>query len=75
MAKASIKRGDIYFITGIEATGSEQGGERPAVIVSNDIGNKYAPSRGGGLPHDKEKNRHSHARLYQLGGASVNRPL
>lgn len=43
MAKASIKRGDIYFITGIEATGSEQGGERPAVIVSNDIGNKYAP--------------------------------
>ena len=43
MAKASIKRGDIYFITGIEATGSEQGGERPAVIVSNDTGNKYAP--------------------------------
>ena len=43
MARASIKRGDIYFITGIEATGSEQGGERPAVIVSNDTGNKYAP--------------------------------
>ena len=43
MAKAGIKRGDIYFITGIEATGSEQGGERPAVIVSNDTGNKYAP--------------------------------
>ena len=41
MAKAGIKRGDIYFITGIEATGSEQGGERPAVIVSNDTGNKY----------------------------------
>lgn len=38
-----IKRGDIYFITGAEGIGSEQAGERPAVIVSNDIGNRYAP--------------------------------
>lgn len=43
MTKASIKRGDIYFITGATGTGSEQAGERPAIIVSNDAGNRYAP--------------------------------
>lgn len=43
MARSSVKRGDIYFVTGTEATGSEQAGERPAIIVSNDTGNKYAP--------------------------------
>ena len=55
MAKAGIKRGDIYFITGIEATGSEQGGERPAVIVSNDTGNKYAPVVEAAYPTTKRK--------------------
>lgn len=38
-----VKRGDIYFVAGTEATGSEQRGNRPAVIVSNNIGNRYAP--------------------------------
>ena len=39
----NIRRGDIYYITGAYGTGSEQTGERPAVIVSNDTGNKHAP--------------------------------
>lgn len=43
MARGSVKRGDIYFVTGTEATGSEQAGERPAIIVSNDTGNKHSP--------------------------------
>ena len=39
----TVKRGDIYFIAGTATTGSEQGGDRPAIIVSNDIGNRFAP--------------------------------
>ena len=36
-------RGEIFFINEGESTGSEQGGARPGIIVSNDIGNKHAP--------------------------------
>lgn len=37
-------RGEIFYIRSeSEYTGNEQGGGRPAVIVSNDIGNKAAP--------------------------------
>lgn len=39
----AVKRGDIYFVNGAYGTGSEQRGERPAIIVSNDTGNTYAP--------------------------------
>lgn len=39
----NVKRGDIYFVTEAYTTGSEQAGERPAIIVSNDTGNKHAP--------------------------------
>lgn len=42
VTNTSIKRGDIYYITATEATGSEQAGDRPAIVVSNDIGNRYA---------------------------------
>lgn len=38
-----MKRGDIYFVVGGAAVGSEQTANRPAVIVSNDIGNRFAP--------------------------------
>lgn len=30
-------------MVGGAATGSEQGGDRPAIIVSNNVGNKYSP--------------------------------
>lgn len=43
MTQINVKRGDIYFITGSYGTGSEQMGERPAIVVSNDTGNRYAP--------------------------------
>lgn len=43
MYAGDVKRGDIYYVTGAYGTGSEQTGERPAIIVSNDIGNRYAP--------------------------------
>lgn len=41
--KKLIERGDIYYILHNEATGSEQKRRRPAVIVSNDIGNVHSP--------------------------------
>lgn len=43
MTSRSARRGDIYYIRGAYGTGSEQRGERPAIIVSNDTGNTHAP--------------------------------
>lgn len=44
-AQREYKRGDIVYVKNISSlcVGSEQTKSRPAVIVSNDIGNKYAP--------------------------------
>lgn len=38
-----FKRGEIYYIESDNAVGCEQRGTRPALIVGNDIGNKYSP--------------------------------
>ena len=38
-----MKRGEIYYINNENAVGCEQRGIRPAVIVGNDMGNKYSP--------------------------------
>lgn len=35
-------RGDIFYIYRDEVTGSEQEGGRPAIIVSNDVGNEFS---------------------------------
>lgn len=43
MRAATVKRGDIFYVAETETTGSEQGGNRPAIVVSNDTGNRYAP--------------------------------
>lgn len=40
----TIKRGDIYYAELSPVIGSEQGGTRPVLIISNDIGNKYSPT-------------------------------
>lgn len=39
-----IKRGDIYYAELNPVIGSEQGGKRPVLIISNDIGNKHSPT-------------------------------
>lgn len=39
-----IKRGDIYYAELNPIIGSEQGGERPVIVISNDKGNKYSPT-------------------------------
>ena len=38
-----ILRGQIRYIEPTQATGSEQRGGRPAIIVSNNVGNLHAP--------------------------------
>ena len=40
----TIKRGDIYYAELNPVIGSEQGGTRPVLIISNDIGNKHSPT-------------------------------
>jgi mRNA interferase MazF len=36
-----IKRGEIYWVDWNPARGSEQSGSRPALVIQNDVGNKY----------------------------------
>lgn len=42
--KKTIKRGEIYYANLNPVIGSEQGGRRPVLIISNDIGNKHSPT-------------------------------
>ncbi len=37
-----IKRGEIYWVDWSPGRGSEQSGVRPALVVLNDIGNKFS---------------------------------
>jgi len=39
-----VKRGEIYWVEFDPVKGSEQGGLRPALIVQNDVGNRYSPT-------------------------------
>jgi mRNA interferase MazF len=40
----AVKRGEIYWVEFDPVKGSEQGGLRPAVVVQNDVGNRYSPT-------------------------------
>jgi mRNA interferase MazF len=40
----SVRRGEIYWVEFSPVKGSEQGGLRPALVVQNDIGNRYSPT-------------------------------
>jgi mRNA interferase MazF len=40
----AAKRGEIYWVSFDPVKGSEQGGLRPALIVQNDLGNRYSPT-------------------------------
>ena len=44
MKALKVKRGQIYYADLSPVIGSEQGGMRPVVIISNDIGNIYSPT-------------------------------
>ena len=40
----TIKRGDIFYADLNPVVGSEQGGTRPVLIISNDRGNRHSPT-------------------------------
>ena len=40
----TIRRGDIYYAELNPVVGSEQGGTRPVLIISNDTGNRHSPT-------------------------------
>jgi mRNA interferase MazF len=39
-----VKRGEIYWVQFDPVKGSEQGGLRPALVVQQDVGNRYSPT-------------------------------
>ncbi len=39
-----ISRGDIFIVDLSPVIGSEQGGERPGIVVQNNTGNKFSPT-------------------------------
>ncbi len=39
-----IKRGEIYYADLSPVVGSEQGGVRPVLVISNDLGNYFSPT-------------------------------
>lgn len=44
MTKGTIKRGDILLADLNPIIGSEQGGERPVLVVQNNVGNLHSPT-------------------------------
>ena len=40
----SVKRGEIYWVEFDPVKGNEQGGLRPALVVQNDVGNRFSPT-------------------------------
>ena len=40
----TIRRGDIYYAELNPVVGSEQGGTRPVLIISNNTGNRHSPT-------------------------------
>jgi mRNA interferase MazF len=40
----TVKRGEIYWVAFDPVKGSEQGGLRPALVVQNDVGNRFSPT-------------------------------
>lgn len=39
-----VTRGEIYRADLDPVTGSEQGGQRPVLVIQNDVGNQYSPT-------------------------------
>lgn len=39
-----VRRGEVYYVDLGVGVGSEQNGERPCLIIQNDVGNTYSPT-------------------------------
>jgi mRNA interferase MazF len=40
----TVRRGEIYWVEFDPVKGNEQGGLRPALVVQNDVGNRFSPT-------------------------------
>ncbi|MCL2841617.1 MAG: type II toxin-antitoxin system PemK/MazF family toxin [Defluviitaleaceae bacterium] len=40
----NLRRGDIFYADLSPVKGSEQGGERPVIVIQNDTGNRFSPT-------------------------------
>ena len=39
-----VRRGEIYYVDWSSGRGAEQAGIRPALIIQNDLGNRFSPT-------------------------------
>lgn len=42
MKAKEVKRGDVFYADLSPVVGSEQGGQRPVLIIQNDVGNHFS---------------------------------
>ncbi len=52
-----IRRGDVFFAKIGKGIGSEQHGNRPVVVIQNDIGNLHSPTTIVAMITSKQKSR------------------
>jgi len=39
-----VRRGEVYWVDFLPGRGSEQAGRRPALVIQNDVGNRFSPT-------------------------------
>lgn len=68
--KRDIKRGEVYIADLNPVIGSEQGGTRPVLIISNNIGNYYSPTVicAAITSRQTKSNLHTHIDLIDITG-------
>jgi mRNA interferase MazF len=72
MSAPIIKRGQIFYADLSPARGSEQGGLRPVLVVSNDINNKHSPTVTiCPITSQVKKPIPTHATLYPTKGRTI----
>ena len=68
-------RGDMYFADLGQGIGSEQAGNRPVVIIQNDVGNRHSPTVIVAAITTRKENREKLPTHYYLGpGNGLERP-
>lgn len=73
MNQRQVRRGEIYFADLNPVQGSEQGGDRPVLVIQNDIGNQYSPTTIVCVITKQVKNKMpTHVNLGKCGGLMKN---
>ena len=68
----TVCRGEIYHVCGANSVGHEQRGDRPAVIVSNNVGNEHSPVvEVVYLTTQQKKPLPTHVQIYSSPKASI----